>query len=408
MRLKLIQQATIDFDAIAQKRSGESATAYPTFEVNEMLKHTLQHSDQEIRTVSNRIMDIIYGQRGYTGIEQLLNSLHPQVLQTFKGKFPEVELILKSGLANSQAELSGTSGAQGWPISLSNRISKSVATPSSQHSVAQSFNQNKRTTQSTVKNLSRVKKTPSALSQNSNDSKSGSRQQTRESNDDLEHIVNEDKRALQPVTCQFCDVSSIEFNDGEKMDLHYVLQCEMLTNCSACTQIIEVSSYNEHKLYQCDKKSDFKQCNRCKEAIDVDFYEQHIQSLTCAKATGMLRCPLCHKDLPNTQNFESEDKIWRHHLTVEKCAAANVRISTNAKARISILRAKQPPASEVIMEEDDEEDDQETVGGGGHSGTKPGRITAQSRRDSQIQDGESRKSASFKRGSLPGSPIGGK
>ena len=60
------------------------------------------------------------------------------------------------------------------------------------------------------------------------------------------------------------------------------------------------------------------------------------------------------------------------------------------------------------MEEDDEEDDQETVGGGGHSGAKPGRITNQSRRDSQIQDGESRKSASFKRGSLPGSPTAGK
>ena len=63
-------------------------------------------------------------------------------------------------------------------------------------------------------------------------------------------------------------------------------------------------------------------------------------------------------------------------MTVEKCPAANVRISTNAKARISILRAKQPPASEVIMEEDDEEDDQETVGGGGGSATKAGRFTA--------------------------------
>ena len=41
------------------------------------------------------------------------------------------------------------------------------------------------------------------------------------------------------------------------MDLHYVLQCQMLTNCTACTQIIEVSAYNEHKLTQCEKKADF-------------------------------------------------------------------------------------------------------------------------------------------------------
>lgn len=58
-------------------------------------------------------------------------------------------------------------------------------------------------------------------------------------------------------TCQFCGITSPEFASAEKMDLHYVLQCQMLTNCTACTQIIEVSAYNEHKLTQCDKKADF-------------------------------------------------------------------------------------------------------------------------------------------------------
>ena len=48
--------------------------------------------------------------------------------------------------------------------------------------------------------------------------------------------------------CQFCGISSPEFLSAEKMDLHYVLQCTMLTNCAGCTQIIEVSSYTEHKL----------------------------------------------------------------------------------------------------------------------------------------------------------------
>jgi len=74
----------------------------------------------------------------------------------------------------------------------------------------------------------------------------------------------------------------------------------------------------------------------------------------------MVRCPLCQKDLPI---MESEEKAWKKHLLEERCPGANVRISTNAKARVSILRAKQPPASEVIMEEEDEEDDGDTVGG---------------------------------------------
>lgn len=68
---------------------------------------------------------------------------------------------------------------------------------------------------------------------------------------------------------------------------------------------------------------------------------------------------MCQRDLPDE---ETEEKTWKKHLAIDKCPGANVRISTNAKARVSILRAKQPPAEEVIMEEEDEEDDNETVG----------------------------------------------
>jgi len=61
--------------------------------------------------------------------------------------------------------------------------------------------------------------------------------------------------------------------ESEQLDLHYVLKCLMLANCVACTQIIEVSTYNFHKISECEKKSDFRQCRRCKEAVEVDFYE---------------------------------------------------------------------------------------------------------------------------------------
>ena len=72
-------------------------------------------------------------------------------------------------------------------------------------------------------------------------------------NDDLAHLVtgqtgDPKEQKQQLVECQFCGVQSVEFADGEKLDLHYVLQCLMLTNCAGCTQIIEVSSYTEHKL----------------------------------------------------------------------------------------------------------------------------------------------------------------
>jgi len=90
----------------------------------------------------------------------------------------------------------------------------------------------------------------------------------------------------------------------------------------------------------------------------------------------MLRCPLCQRDLVQQ---DSEEKTWKQHLAIEKCPGANVRISTNAKARVSILRAKQPPASEVIMEEDDEEDDGDTVGPKTPVRTEGGRATEMSK-----------------------------
>jgi len=131
----------------------------------------------------------------------------------------------------------------------------------------------------------------------------------------------------------------------------------MLTNCSACTQIIEVSSYNFHKLEQCEKKADFKQCSRCNEAVEVDFFEQHTQELKCLRSNKeFLRCALCHKDIDKFEGA-SEDLAWRKHLGYKECSAANVRVSTNAKARISILKTKRPPASEVILEVEDEEEE---------------------------------------------------
>ena len=86
----------------------------------------------------------------------------------------------------------------------------------------------------------------------------------------------------------------------------------------------------------------------------------------------------------------------------DKCKGASVRISTNAKARVSILRAKQPPASEVIMEEDDEEDDIETVANGGNDvnsatmgGKTGGRATNFSRRDSEFKEDVPKSAATF-------------
>ena len=81
MRLNLILQVTADFDKIQKNRTNDSTpAAYPSYEVNEMLKHTLQHSDQDIRQVSQKILNLNYEKNGFSGIEPLLMQLHPQTL----------------------------------------------------------------------------------------------------------------------------------------------------------------------------------------------------------------------------------------------------------------------------------------------------------------------------------------
>ena len=103
-----------------------------------------------------------------------------------------------------------------------------------------------------------------------------------------------------PPPCQFCGIRDEEFRDSEKLDLHYVLNCLMLTNCNACAQIIEVSTLNTHLAKECAHKEQHRQCKRCRESIHVDEYAQHTASLDCLPrkpASQANRCPLCHKDI---------------------------------------------------------------------------------------------------------------
>jgi centrosomal protein CEP104 len=50
----------------------------------------------------------------------------------------------------------------------------------------------------------------------------------------------------------------------------------MLTECKHCSQVIEIETYNQHLLKECEKSTEFKQCARCKESVHSDDYEKHV------------------------------------------------------------------------------------------------------------------------------------
>ena len=103
---------------------------------------------------------------------------------------------------------------------------------------------------------------------------------------------------------------------NENLDMHFWKDCAMLTECKHCSQVIEIETYNQHLLKECDKASEFKQCPRCKESIHQSSFDKHTESKDCLiskppKAAN--RCPLCHQDI------KPGEAGWKKHLIEDRC-----------------------------------------------------------------------------------------
>ena len=67
-------------------------------------------------------------------------------------------------------------------------------------------------------------------------------------------------------------------------------------------------------LYECDFKEQYKKCDRCKQAIEVDKFNEHVNNKVCDEVNEDKEriCPLCHI------NIEPED-IWKIHFLSQVC-----------------------------------------------------------------------------------------
>lgn len=127
--------------------------------------------------------------------------------------------------------------------------------------------------------------------------------------------VSDSDESVDEFTCQFCLLYDQSFtSDG--LDVHYWGHCEMLTPCGQCEQVIEIACLNEHLLTECKYKSKNKECARCGEAINAEYYQDHQSRSDCPiklPPDEANRCPLCHFDIgPGLRG-------WRDHLLREKC-----------------------------------------------------------------------------------------
>ncbi|KAI6234103.1 hypothetical protein M3Y99_00844500 [Aphelenchoides fujianensis] len=124
----------------------------------------------------------------------------------------------------------------------------------------------------------------------------------------------------------YCGQLSPKFNLAG-LEQHYEKDCAMLTTCPSCSEVVETRYLSEHELFECEKRLNFKQCERCQQAVVADLYARHKTSKKCKllPADGSVgRCPLCSEDvLPNN------DLGWRTHLMSE--CPSNPRLKRRKK-----------------------------------------------------------------------------
>lgn len=119
--------------------------------------------------------------------------------------------------------------------------------------------------------------------------------------------------------CIFCGEKNPSFTE-EGLDLHYWKNCPMLKRCANCKQVVEIASYTDHLLTECEAKSNYAKCNRCTEAITKPEHEQHVAEKSCnAAKPGMNHCPLCH------QNHVAGEDGWKSHLMAKDGCKQNPR-----------------------------------------------------------------------------------
>ncbi|RHY54506.1 hypothetical protein DYB38_005304 [Aphanomyces astaci] len=102
------------------------------------------------------------------------------------------------------------------------------------------------------------------------------RQQPRHVHQHANDDSDDSDASVAEFTCPFCDRQDDAF-DSDRLDQHFWAECPMLTQCQMCSQVIEISTLNEHLLVECEQK----ECRRCGEAITAKFYDKHTNMNDC-------------------------------------------------------------------------------------------------------------------------------
>ncbi|XP_047457260.1 centrosomal protein of 104 kDa isoform X2 [Mugil cephalus] len=137
--------------------------------------------------------------------------------------------------------------------------------------------------------------------------------------------------------CIFCGKKDESFTE-DGLDLHYWKHCPMLRRCDECRQVVEIASFTEHLLGECENRAKFSQCPRCSEAVAAEDLTRHIQGPTCnppIMGKSSNHCPLCHN------NFIPGEEAWKAHLMGREGCKQNSR-------RTAVSQRTQPAQGRAV------------------------------------------------------------
>ena len=114
------------------------------------------------------------------------------------------------------------------------------------------------------------------------------------------------------------------------LEMHYWKSCPMLKQCNDCKQVIEVAVQTEHLLTECQFKANYKKCGRCSEAISVQNNQEneiHFKLKQCVPSDKKgNRCPLCHT------NLGTGEEVWKEHLMATNGAGCTKNSRKNSNS----------------------------------------------------------------------------
>lgn len=123
-----------------------------------------------------------------------------------------------------------------------------------------------------------------------------------------------------PGQCQFCGTADAAFRDHAELVQHFKTECPMLVGCPLCRYPVEIREVNTHMTDDCERRSRVKKCPRCRRAVRLDQFDQHVAAATCPPySADTIVCALCDTRLPNI------DAFWAAHILEPPYCSGNTR-----------------------------------------------------------------------------------